>query len=212
MKSYSIGREGGCDIVINDPTDVISRRHAVLTVMPSGKMTITDQSHNGTYVNGMRISPNVPVPVTRKDNISFAHVAPLDWNQVPKTTTTMTYIIISIVALLVIAGVIFGCNAWLGGGDSGDLANPEPETTTAPVDSAQIKQQEQARLDSINQAQAVKAQQDSIEQANKAAEEAKSAKPATNKKTKTNTTTTTETKKAEEQPAAQEPTRSRSDR
>lgn len=69
MKVYSIGREHGCDILINDNTDVISRRHAVLNVSPSGKMTIVDQSHNGTYVNGIRISPNVPVPVTRKDNI-----------------------------------------------------------------------------------------------------------------------------------------------
>ena len=51
MKVYSIGREGGCDIVLNDPSDVISRRHAVLNVSPSGKMTIVDQSTNGTYVN-----------------------------------------------------------------------------------------------------------------------------------------------------------------
>lgn len=71
MKAYSIGREMGCDIVINDSTDVISRRHATLNVYPSGKMTIIDMSQNGTYVNGIKISPNVPVPVTRKDNISF---------------------------------------------------------------------------------------------------------------------------------------------
>lgn len=80
MKVYSIGRETGCDIIINDNTNVISRRHAVLNVTSSGKMTIVDQSQNGTYVNGIRISSNVPVPVTRKDNISFAHVARLDWN------------------------------------------------------------------------------------------------------------------------------------
>ena len=78
MKVYSIGREGGCDIVINDPSDVISRRHAVLNVSPSGKMTIVDQSTNGTYVNGMRINSGVPYPVTRKDSISFAHVARLN--------------------------------------------------------------------------------------------------------------------------------------
>ena len=40
MKVYSIGREAGCDIVINDRTDVISRRHAVLNVTSTGKMTI----------------------------------------------------------------------------------------------------------------------------------------------------------------------------
>ena len=44
MKVYSIGREIGCDIIIDDNTDIISRRHAVLNVSPSGKMTIIDQS------------------------------------------------------------------------------------------------------------------------------------------------------------------------
>lgn len=50
MKVYSIGRERGCDIFINDTTDVISRRHAALTVSSTGKMTITDLSSNSTYV------------------------------------------------------------------------------------------------------------------------------------------------------------------
>ena len=68
MKVYSIGREEGCDIVIDDNSDVISRRHAVINVTSSGKMTIVDYSHNGTYVNGIRIASNVPVPITRKDN------------------------------------------------------------------------------------------------------------------------------------------------
>ena len=53
MKVYSIGRENGCDIIINDNSDVISRRHATLNVSQSGKMTIVDLSHNGTYVNGI---------------------------------------------------------------------------------------------------------------------------------------------------------------
>lgn len=97
MKSYSIGREVGCDIVLNDNTDVISRRHAVLTVASSGKMTITDMSTNGTYINGQRISPNVAVPVTRKDTVSFARVNTLDWNMIPKSGQWLTYLIIGLV-------------------------------------------------------------------------------------------------------------------
>lgn len=107
MKALSIGREQGCDIVINDSTDVISRRHAILNISSSGKITIVDQSRNGTYVNGIRISQNVPVPVTRKDIISFAHVAKLDWNAVPKSNSTMSYIIVGIVGVLVIACGLF---------------------------------------------------------------------------------------------------------
>lgn len=107
MKALSIGREQGCDIVINDSTDVISRRHAILNISSSGKITIVDQSRNGTYVNGIRISQNVPVPVTRKDVISFAHVAKLDWNAVPKSSSTMRYVIMGVIGVLVIACSLF---------------------------------------------------------------------------------------------------------
>ena len=138
MKVYSIGREVGCDIVINDSSDVISRRHAILNVMSSGKMTIVDQSHNGTYVNGIRISPNVPVPVTRKDNVSFAHVARLDWNLIPKPTSVLVYIIIAVLAIAAVIGGIALYN-YLSNKETRDT---DPATsvhqTTEKVDSCQI--------------------------------------------------------------------------
>lgn len=108
MKSYSIGRDNACDIVLNDHTDVISRRHAVLTVSSSGKMTITDQSTNGTYINGQKISSNVPVPVTRKDSVSFAHISTLDWNMIPKSGQWLTYLLVGLgIAAVVAACIIF---------------------------------------------------------------------------------------------------------
>lgn len=107
MKAYSIGREAGCDIVIYDSTDVVSRRHAVLNVYPNGKMFIVDQSRNGTYVNGIRVTPNVRVPVTRKDIVSFAHVVKLDWNQVPATNLWMK-IAACVVGVLLLAGIGLG--------------------------------------------------------------------------------------------------------
>ena len=125
MKAYSIGRESGCDIVINDSTDVISRRHAILNVSPTGKMTIIDQSQNGTYVNGIRISSNVPVPVTRKDNISFAHVSRLDWNMVPKPFNGLFYGAIAVIAVAAIGiGVFVGLdNLQMGTEDKNPLAD-----------------------------------------------------------------------------------------
>ena len=164
MKVYSIGREHGCDIFINDNTDVISRRHAVLNVSPSGKMTIVDQSHNGTYVNGIRISPNVPVPVTRKDNISFAHVARLDWNMVPKSNSSiLKYVVIGFVArILVIGGVVGYCT--LGGGSSSNMTAVVADT----VNKADSLKNEQAKKDSI-----AKAKKDSVSTAPKS----KSKKP-----------------------------------
>lgn len=119
MKTYSIGRDLGCDIVINDTTDVVSRRHALLNVASSGKMTIIDQSSNGTYVNGIKISKNVPVPVTRKDTVSFAHIAKLNWNLVPKADGWKNLLIGFLVFLFV---------AVLGGAIYYFLhKNPEPE-------------------------------------------------------------------------------------
>lgn len=152
MKVYSIGREVGCDIVINDNSDVISRRHATLNVAPSGKMTIVDLSHNGTYVNGIRIAQNVPVPVTRKDNVSFAHVARLDWNLIPNTgVTIMRWAFIGVLALLLIIGAIWGFSS-LASGDSS--ANEQP--TPVAIDSTEL-QKEKERIESLE-----KQKQDSI--------------------------------------------------
>ena len=122
MKSYSIGRDAGCDIVLNDNTDVISRRHAVLTVTSSGKMTITDLSTNGTYINGQRISSNVAVPVSRKDSVSFAHVSTLDWNIIPKSNQWLTYLIIG----LVVCAIGAACAIFIPKiiHDGGEIVNP----------------------------------------------------------------------------------------
>ena len=151
MKVYSIGRDLACDIIIDDNTDVISRRHATLNVESSGKMTIVDLSHNGTYVNGIRINQNVPVPVTRNDTVSFAHVAQLDWNQIPNTQgAIIRYVLISLLAVLLIGGAIWGYTSLM------SKPAPAPSPTPVAVDSAALKKEEQkmkedekARMDSI---------------------------------------------------------------
>lgn len=81
-KLYTIGRDLQNDIVLEDPTDVISRLHATIR-FDGSKMYLIDQSQNGTYVNGMRMSANEEVPVSRKDTVSFANVTNLDWNLLP---------------------------------------------------------------------------------------------------------------------------------
>lgn len=104
MKSYSIGRDESSNIIINDPTQLVSRRHAILNVN-GRKMTIVDSSSNGTYINGIRITPGVPVPVTRKDVISFAQVAELDWRCIPnESRRNMGIIAATIAAVLIVGG------------------------------------------------------------------------------------------------------------
>lgn len=136
MKIYTIGRDVNCSIPINDPTDVISRQHAQLRVESSGKMTITDLSRNGTYVNGMRIQPNTPTPVTRNDNVSFAHVARLDWSLVPKTLNPLfLYGGLALLVLILILGAIL-----LFGRKKEPASAPAPtETNVTMPDSGKVE-------------------------------------------------------------------------
>ena len=101
MKVISIGRGEDCNIVLSD--NVISRRHAILKIHATGKMELIDMGQNGTFVNGIKLTPNVPYPVTRKDIVSFAHVKQLDWSLIPNTTLIYRYIALGIISALVIA-------------------------------------------------------------------------------------------------------------
>ena len=121
-KVYTIGRDPSCDIVIADSTDVVSRVHASLKVKGTGKYLLVDQGRNGTYINGIKMSPNEEIPVTRKDVISFAHVADLDWNQIPKEKSKgMLWGILTAMAIVIIGIVLFF------------LLKPVPEPLTVEI-------------------------------------------------------------------------------
>lgn len=121
-KVYTIGRDPSCDIVITDSTDVVSRVHASLKVKGRGKYILVDQGRNGTYVNGIKMSPNEEIPVTRKDLISFAHVADLDWGCVPREKPTgLAWGLVSVVALAAAGTVLYF------------LLRPAPQPEATPV-------------------------------------------------------------------------------
>lgn len=108
-KVFTIGRDSSqCDIVIYDPTDVVSRSHATIRV-DGRKFFITDHSTNGTYRNGIKMTPFTEYAVTKEDEISFGNVATLDWSSIPGTgKRSGNWIIYTIIALLVAAlGVVF---------------------------------------------------------------------------------------------------------
>lgn len=107
-KIYTIGRDEGCDIVIPDSTDVISRLHATIRIESNDKIYLIDQSRNGTYVNGMKMSSNVEIPVSRNDVVSFAHIYNLDWSLVPKVKSNILMIsVIASVVVLLLAMVVY---------------------------------------------------------------------------------------------------------
>lgn len=145
---YSIGRDPGCDIYLYDDKNVISRNHAILKIGKGGKYFISDQSMNGTYINGIKVTPGVQVPVTRKDVVTFAHVAELDWSLIPNTgLKTLKSILFAALAVLIIGGVAFGVVKYL------DQAKPAPQqqmntpipAATPAEEDEEAKKKEEAR-------------------------------------------------------------------
>lgn len=106
-KIFTIGRGERCDIVIADNSDIVSRLHATIRIDSNDKIYITDQSRNGTYVNGIKMSSNVEIPVSRKDVISFAHIYNLDWSLIPKQRRGLKLLIIVLSLLLILGLVVF---------------------------------------------------------------------------------------------------------
>lgn len=127
-KIYTIGRDEECDIVIPDTTDVISRLHATLRIESGDKIFLIDQSLNGTYVNGMKMSSNVEIPISRNDVVSFAHIYNLDWSLVPKRRNRLIKIfVILLLAFLVIGGVYMAVRHFA----KSEKVNAEPYYPTA---------------------------------------------------------------------------------
>lgn len=104
MKTITIGRGDGCTITIND--EMISRRHAIIKISTLGKMEIVDMSKNGTFVNGIRLRPNVPFPITRKDVINFANVQQLDWAMVPNPLKYIKWGVLGVGAVVMLIVLI----------------------------------------------------------------------------------------------------------
>jgi pSer/pThr/pTyr-binding forkhead associated (FHA) protein len=68
----TIGRLNECDIVILDPENRVSRRHAIIKT-DQGKVFIKDLgSLNGTYVNGKKITLNEYIPLNHQDRVTLS--------------------------------------------------------------------------------------------------------------------------------------------
>ena len=140
MKIYTIGR--GETNAIHVDNEFVSRQHALLKVYSSGKMEIIDKSSNGTAINGRKLKPNVPYRVRRKDVVTFAGQAHLDWKVIPDPLKGYRIAGICLLIAAVLVGGFFlarpylfktGGNGGTGGGGGGSYVPPE---TTQPADTA----------------------------------------------------------------------------
>jgi Inner membrane component of T3SS, cytoplasmic domain/Domain of unknown function (DUF1707) len=66
-KSFTIGRDAACDLVLSDMT--VSRSHAGLRRVADGWLLTDTGSTNGTRLNGWRVTE--PVPLRAGDEIMF---------------------------------------------------------------------------------------------------------------------------------------------
>lgn len=110
MKRIVIGRGVDCDIVIPDEKDNVSRHHLVISFGLFGKMTISDTSSNGTFVNDRRLLKGASVPVTRDDKVRLGNQWTLDWESVKDPYTTTRRVLLGGVIFCILA--IIACCAW----------------------------------------------------------------------------------------------------
>ena len=140
MKTITVGRGEGCNIIVDD--EMMSRRHAIIKIPTFGGMEIVDMSKNGTFVNGVRLRPNVPFPITRKDVVNFADVHQLDWSKVPDPLKYYKIGVMAVGGLVVLLLAIFLLKSLLSGSKE-TPADPAVEQVAKPVQTVEAEQQQE---------------------------------------------------------------------
>lgn len=140
MKRITIGRGRECDIRLEDSTDMVSRRQAVITVSPTGRMMIYDTSSNGTFVNGEKVEKPDGKVIKRGDQINFARVVDLDWSQVrdPYRTMKISLAVIFLAAVAVATLFIVFADI-IGQKETQEETRTEKTDSIVPADSLKLQ-------------------------------------------------------------------------
>lgn len=114
VEKKTIGRSPSSQIRYS--SDDVSGIHAYICKRASGEILLIDNnSTNGTYVNGSRIT--LPYTLRKGDNVAIANKHPFNWEAVfqPKTTLNVRAIISIAVSVVLIVGImIFTLWPWNG--------------------------------------------------------------------------------------------------
>ncbi len=102
---YGIGSHFQNDIQISGAT--VSRYHATIKIGRDGNVYIVDHSKNGTTVNGVKITPNQPFKIKKKNAIVCGGV-PVDTSRIPWPSNPWITIAAIAASLIIVAGIGFG--------------------------------------------------------------------------------------------------------
>ncbi|MCM1028216.1 MAG: FHA domain-containing protein [Pseudoflavonifractor sp.] len=142
MKIITIGRDDNCNIVIEDA--MISRRHAVVRLHPTGRIELIDHSQNGTSVNGVKVGNGKIVRIKRGDSVVFAGNKPLDWKDIPDPSKPLKIALWSIVTVVAAILLLW---AFIAVRDAIETRNepPTPEIIDIPGNKVEVVQQDTVR-------------------------------------------------------------------
>lgn len=137
MKKIIVGRGNDCDIVIPDDKDNVSRHHLVLSFNILGKVTVSDTSSNGTFINGTRMIKGASVPVSKNDEIRLGDSWKLDWSLVkdPYANIRRIVLVVAVVLVLVCGGGI-GWHAYQSNKAAKEMATPVVPSSSDTVSTA----------------------------------------------------------------------------
>ena len=66
----SLGRARNCDVLLRNPS--VSKLHAHIRKEPNGTWVVIDaNSHNGTTIDGLRVTASQPIPIKIGEPITF---------------------------------------------------------------------------------------------------------------------------------------------
>ncbi|GAB4202775.1 MAG: hypothetical protein OHK0022_26310 [Roseiflexaceae bacterium] len=86
---YSVGRQDTCDIIVFDPSQRVSRIHAIILCVEDNQTCyITDESTHGTWVDGVRVPRGIPTPLKHSAIIGLAHESRADFYYFDYDTTS----------------------------------------------------------------------------------------------------------------------------
>lgn len=99
---YSIGSHFNNDIQLSGNT--VSRYHATIKIAHNGKIYLIDHSKNGTTVDGIKVSPNTPFLLKKKNAVVCGGV-PVDLTRLPWPTIAWKWAASIAAMIIVVVGL-----------------------------------------------------------------------------------------------------------